>query len=237
MHVEGQGGAQFRAIARAPSLAEQVSSQLLETIRSQLRVGDPLPSERELGEQFGVSRTVVREAVRGLAAKGVLDVKGGRGLRVAAVGSAGVSELLRLYLRSRRMGYEAVHEVRLLLEIHIAGLAASRASGLDARRIAEAHERMACAVTDVEASAQADLAFHRRVAWAAGNELYPLLLDSICGCVIDVRVENLGEGYGDRALAEHEAILACIAGGDVEGARTAMSRHLEAVAINLRNTN
>ena len=73
---------------------------MLETILSQrLQVGDRLPSERELGEQFGVSRTVVREAVRALVAKGVIEVRSGSGLRVAAVDAAAVSESMSLYLR------------------------------------------------------------------------------------------------------------------------------------------
>ena len=230
-------GALFQEVAREPSLAEQVASRLLEMIRSdELQIGDRLPSERELGELFGVSRTVIREAARGLAAKGVLDVRSGRGLRVAAVDSAGVSEMLRLYLMSRRTGYGAVHEVRLLLEVHIAGLAASRATAADVERVEATHAQMACLVPDVDAAAQADLAFHRSLAQAAGNELHPVLMDSICSYLIDIRVDNLEAGYGEWALVEHRAILTCVAAHDVEGARAAMSRHLDAVAGNARRT-
>ena len=83
----------FGQVAREPRLSDKVADMMLETILSKrLEVGDKLPSERELGEQFGVSRTVVREAVRALVAKGVIEVRSGSGLRVAAVDAAAVSE-------------------------------------------------------------------------------------------------------------------------------------------------
>ncbi len=78
-------GSMFPRVTREPRLSDKVAELLLETILSPgLQPGDRLPSERELGEQFGVSRTVIREAVRALAAKGVINVRTGSGLRVAA---------------------------------------------------------------------------------------------------------------------------------------------------------
>src|SRR3989442_2687911 len=123
----------FPRVTREPRLSDKVAELLLETILSpDLQPGDRLPSERELGEQFGVSRTVIREAVRALAAKGVIDVRTGSGLRVAAVDSATVSESMSLFMRgSTTLDYPKVHEVRAMLEVEIAGLAAERASRED----------------------------------------------------------------------------------------------------------
>jgi len=85
----------FALVAREPRLSDKVAERMLETILSnRLNVGDRLPSERELGEQFGVSRTVVREAVRALVAKGVIEVRSGSGLRVAAVDAESVRETM-----------------------------------------------------------------------------------------------------------------------------------------------
>ena len=76
---ERRGGALFQQVAREPRLSDKVAEMMLETILSRrLQVGDRLPSERELGEQFNVSRTVVREAVRALVAKGVIEVRSGQ---------------------------------------------------------------------------------------------------------------------------------------------------------------
>src|ERR671925_600852 len=93
-------GTLFEQVRRQPRLSDKVAEMMLNTILSRrLTVGDRLPSERELGEQFGVSRTVVREAVRALVAKGVIEVRSGSGLRVAAVNASTVQESMSLFLR------------------------------------------------------------------------------------------------------------------------------------------
>ena len=75
---------------------------MLQTILQRgLRPGDQLPSERELGEQYGVSRTVIREAVRALTTRGLVDARAGRGLTVAQVDAEAVSTSMRLYLHGQ----------------------------------------------------------------------------------------------------------------------------------------
>jgi GntR family transcriptional regulator, transcriptional repressor for pyruvate dehydrogenase complex len=220
----------FEQVSREPRLSDKVAEMMLETILShRLKVGDRLPSERELGEQFGVSRTVVREAVRALVAKGVIEVRSGSGLRVAAVDAAAVSESMSLFLRGGDIDFERVHEVRRLLEVHIAGLAAERATDEDIAQLAAVHERMRRETGDVEAAARDDLEFHRGIARATHNDLYLLLLDSIGSALIDIRRENLGSGSAPATLDQHERVLERIAAHDEVGARAAMSDHLDAV--------
>lgn len=221
----------FDQVVREPRLSDKVADRMLETILSRrLQVGDRLPSERELGEQFGVSRTVVREAVRALVAKGVIEVRSGSGLRVAAVDAAAVTESIGLFLRGASIDFEKVHEVRALLEVHIAGVAAERATEDDVHRLREVHERMQREEGDVEAAARDDLEFHRTIARATQNDLYLLLMDSIGSALIDIRRENLGSGSAPMTLDQHAAILDRIAERDSEGARVAMATHLEGVA-------
>ncbi len=223
-------GPLFGQVAREPRLSDKVAEMMLESILSRrLQVGDRLPSERELGEQFGVSRTVVREAVRALVAKGVIEVRSGSGLRVAAVGADAVSESMSLFLRGGSVDFENVHEVRALLEVHIAGVAAERATPDDVERLREVHERMR-RTKDVEAAARDDLEFHRIVAAATQNDLYLLLMDSIGSALMDIRRENLASGSTPVTLTQHEAILDRIATHDADGARAAMATHLEGVA-------
>jgi GntR family transcriptional regulator, transcriptional repressor for pyruvate dehydrogenase complex len=233
--AQSRGGtATLEERPRQVALSDEVASKLLDTIISNgLEAGHPLPSERELGEQYGVSRTVIREAVRGLAAKGVVDVRMGRGPQVAAVGPSAAAEALGLFLHGRRLDYDNVHEVRLLLEAHVAALAASRATPADVGQIRAAHARMVEKIDDVEAASREDLEFHRAIARATHNDIYLVLLDSIGGHLLAVRKENLAAGYARRALAQHEEILACIERRDAEGARAAMAAHLEEVARNL----
>jgi GntR family transcriptional repressor for pyruvate dehydrogenase complex len=229
---DAPAAALFEQVAREPRLSDKVADTMLETILSRkLRAGDRLPSERELGEQFGVSRTVVREAVRALVAKGVIDVRSGSGLRVAAVDAAAVTESMSLFLRGGSFGFEQVHEVRALVEVHIAGLAAERATDADLVALRSVHERMEREVGDVEAAARDDLEFHRCVARATQNELYLLVLDSIGSTLIDIRRENLGSGAAPMTLGQHARILDRIVARDVAGAREAMAAHLEGVAV------
>lgn len=221
----------FGQVAREPRLSDKVADMMLETILSRrLEVGDRLPSERELGEQFGVSRTVVREAVRALVAKGVIEVRSGSGLRVAAVDAAAVSESIGLFLRGGSIDFEKVHEVRTLLEVHIAGVAAERSTEEDVGRLREVHERMQREEGDVEAAARDDLEFHRAIARATQNDLYLLLMDSIGTSLIDIRRENLGSGSAPMTLSQHATILDRIAARDPHGSRQAMETHLEGVA-------
>lgn len=227
----GESPALFGQVTREPRLSDKVADMMLETILSKrLEVGDRLPSERELGEQFGVSRTVVREAVRALVAKGVIEVRSGSGLRVAAVDAAAVSESIGLFLRGGTIDFEKVHEVRTLLEVHIAGVAAERSTESDVARMREVHLRMQGDDGDVDAAALDDLEFHRTIARATQNDLYLLLMDSIGTALIDIRRENLGSGSAPMTLGQHEAILDRISDRDRDGARAAMAAHLEGVA-------
>jgi GntR family transcriptional repressor for pyruvate dehydrogenase complex len=221
----------FAQVERQPRLSDKVAQMMLDTILSRrLAAGDRLPSERELGDQFGVSRTVIREAVRALVAKGVIEVRSGSGLRVAAVDASTVHESMSLFLRGGTLDYEKVHEVRKMLEVHIAGLAAERASEDDLRRLTEACESMEQAVADVDEAALRDLEFHRVIARATHNELYLVLMDSIGQSLISVRRENLGAGNSaQQTLRMHRDILERIAAHDVDGSRRAMSVHLDDV--------
>jgi GntR family transcriptional repressor for pyruvate dehydrogenase complex len=236
-HADGTGAettepALFGLVNRERRLSDKVADMMLETILSdRLQVGDRLPSERELGEQFGVSRTVIREAIRALVTKGVIDVRSGSGLRVAAVDANAVSESMSLFLRGGTLDFEKVHEVRAVLEVHLAGLAAERATDDDVAQLRGIHERMQSETADVEAAARDDLEFHRAIARATHNELFLLLMDSIGSSLIDIRRENLGSGSAPMTLSQHESILEAIAAHDPDAARTAMRIHLEGVAV------
>lgn len=226
-------GTTFSRIAREPRLSDKVADLLLETIIAEgLEPGARLPSERELGEQFGVSRTVVREAVRALAAKGVIDVRTGSGLRVAAVDASAVSESIGLYLRGGTLEYPKVHEVRKLLEIEIAGLAAQRADDQHVRSMRRICERMEKEVArgEVEAASRLDLEFHRELARSTDNDLYLLLLDSIGESLLAVRRDNLNRTSAARdALRSHREILEGVETHNRDRAREAMNRHLDNV--------
>lgn len=216
----------FEQLAREPSLSDKVASLILEKITSQhLKPDDRLPSERRLGEQFGVSRTVIREAIRSLVAKGVVHSE--HGLRVAAIDGAAITESMRIFLEQGGIDYERVYEVRSMIEIQIAALAAERATEPEIERLREAAERIASVLDDPVAAAEVDVEFHRTLAQLAHNELYLVMLGSIGSVLLEARRASLSlPGRTEIGLRFHRRITKAVAARDPEGARAAMEAHL-----------
>ena len=220
----------FGRVLREPRLSDKVAEMMRRTIISEdLPSGTVLPSERELGEQFGVSRTVIREAVRSLAAKGIVEVRSGSGLRVAAVDETTALESLSWFIRGGRLEYPKVHEVRSMIEVEMAALAAERRTEDQLTTMRAAHEHFCSVVDDVEEAALADLDFHGTIARATQNDLFSVLLGSISDALIEVRRENLAGGTGADTVAEHGLIFERIEARDPVAARDAMRKHLETV--------
>jgi GntR family transcriptional repressor for pyruvate dehydrogenase complex len=220
-------------VVRSARLADTVAAQIGERILSgALSPGEALAPERELCREFGVSRTVIREAIRSLSGKGMVESIGGSGVRVLAIDAGTVGESLRNLLRSSDVDYAKVDEVRRAIEVAAAGVAAARVTSDDVARAEAALRRMRDRIDDLEECVQADLAFHRAVADATGNELFGMLLDSLGAPLVDVRRTNLGRGgiaRRRRIIAAHRRILDAIADGDDERARAAMEAHLDEV--------
>jgi GntR family transcriptional repressor for pyruvate dehydrogenase complex len=218
-------------VERGPRLSDRVADLMLETILSRgLQPGDQLPSERELGEQFAVSRTVIREAVRSLAAKGVVSSRPGRGLAVAAVDADSVSASMNLYLRGnhQELPYERVHEVRTTLELDVARLAAERATDAELERLQAIHDGLGEILFELEEASRADYEFHRTMAELTHNPLYVIMLDSIGDVLLEIRRATMDNRKdAQRGYAEHGRILEAVVRHDGEAAREAMRRHLE----------
>lgn len=195
---------------------------------NQLKPGDQLPPERELGEQFGVSRTVIREAVRALRAKGLLEVRSGSGVRIVAVDGKTVGESMRHFVHGSSLDYGKVDEVRRVLEVEAAGIAAERATEEDIAAIDSTMEAFDGERADLEQSVLHDLAFHRALAGATHNELFLVLHDSMGEMLLEVRRRNLSRGRNERRLVSqmHRRIRDAVAAHDPAEARDAMRDHL-----------
>src|SRR5690606_15300050 len=137
-------------------LSERVADVLQDMIlRGEAKPGDRLPSERELAELFGVSRTVIREAVRRLAGRGLVEAQSGSGIVVTEVHSGVVKDSMNRFLRARAFlhpdrfsdALEMIHEVRTTLETRIAYLAADARTNKDIERLEEAHSLLTKAET------------------------------------------------------------------------------------------
>ena len=223
----------FGRVTRMPRLSDTVAEQMLDAIvTGSFREGDALPSERELSDQFGVSRTVIREAVRTLATRGVVEVQSGRGVRVIAPHPDRVIEAVSLLLRADRvLDFGKVHEVRTMLETYFAGVAAERGTEDDQLELEKLLNAWEDATGDVVASSRLDVDFHRAIAKAGRNELFLVLLDSIAGVLLQNRRATLAlEHRHAKVYAEHRDIVAAIKARDPDTARSAMAVHLSGVA-------
>jgi GntR family transcriptional repressor for pyruvate dehydrogenase complex len=215
---------------RAERLSDQVAAQLQALVTSNtVRPGEKLPSERELCELLGVSRTVVREAVRSLVVKGLLEVRRGGGTVVRAPDPVLVSEMMTMMLRTGGgdVSFTHVQEVRRLLEVEIAGLAAERRTDSDLAQMDSQLRLMVEHTADPERWAEADVAFHAAIADATHNPLYPVLLSSIADMLVEVRRTGIRlPETPTKAYMHHQRIFAHVNAGDRLGARKAMQDHL-----------
>jgi DNA-binding FadR family transcriptional regulator len=195
-----------------------------------LAPGVKLPSEAELIAAYGVSRTVVREAVTRLRAEGLVETFQGRGSFVLAVPEPTSFQLEATAIRTHR-DVLAMVDFRLGVESEAAALAAARVD--EAGRTAIRDALAAFVAAEPEHAVEADFGFHRAVAAASGNRFYLDLLDSLGPMMIMLPRTRLGDAYSltdathvERVTREHDNIAAAVLAGDPDTARAAMRVHL-----------
>jgi DNA-binding FadR family transcriptional regulator len=211
-----------------------------------LPAGALLPREADLATQFGVSRGVARECIRGLEERGLVDVKHGRGATVTPGDRWNVfdpevlgalldcdqgAEILGEYLQCRR-----------ILEVEAAGLAAERATDADLAALSDAFARMTSCAERARHNAaaedlyhEADIAFHRALIAATGNRALGNMLEPVHRALAAARRPLARpEARIERSLPEHRRILSAVAAGRPQDARAAMRAHLDTVEGYLR---
>lgn len=208
-------------------VVEQIEQQIL---RGNLRHGDRLPTERELAEQFHVSRTVVREAVKALREKGLVQGYQGRGTFITNGTARAVRHSLGLMMQiSAAKSATDLAEVREILEPEIAALAARRATKQDLVAIQRAVAIMDTTLDDADAFVEADLQFHLTLAQATQNPLISTLINPIVDLLREERKRTFKHGGAARGQAHHKKISDAIMRRDAEAARAAMRAHLKQV--------
>jgi GntR family transcriptional repressor for pyruvate dehydrogenase complex len=209
-------------------LAERIKDRI---VNDKLKVGDRLPNEYELAEQYGVSRTVVREAMKTLAKEGLVQVRPGRGTFVVSGLHQAVKDSINsLLLLDKSEDWHELIEVRELLEPGIAFLAAERAEAEDIVCLQKAVEIMDSAMNDSEAYIAADNNFHQTLARATRNEILVTLVEPIVGLltVQRKRIFDVKEGP-QRGQFHHKRILEAVRSHNPEMARLASIEHLHQV--------
>ncbi|RUM20440.1 FadR family transcriptional regulator [Rhizobium vallis] len=197
------------------------------------KVGDKLPTEKALALELGVSRTTIREAIAALRADGLLEAKHGVGVFV--------SQKLDLDAHAVQ-GSDSFHfsasmldilELRMAVEVHAAGLAASRRSWAQEEKIWQAADAFKMAFANNDSTEEADWAFHRSIAEATNNEAFREFFDRMGLAIRPWRAPQgaklgtlITPPYLSKSIDEHDAICEAIATGDVERARECMKNHI-----------
>ncbi|MEE3072318.1 MAG: FCD domain-containing protein, partial [Pseudomonadota bacterium] len=162
----------------APNLPERAMAGIRALIRDQgLVPGDALPSETALAEHLGVSRSVTREAMRGLATLRILEIGKSRRARVAMPDASSLSVILDHATHAKGLSIQQMLDVRRTLELRTVSLAALRRTDAEAAELLDLTSRMFKALEgDYSALMELDLRFHSVIAKASGNDLYAMLI-------------------------------------------------------------
>lgn len=222
----------YRAVQQPSRLYELIVEQIEASIlNGTLKPGDQLPPERELAERFAVSRTAVREAIKTLREKGLVEAYPGRGTFIT---NQTVQTMRDSFARIARMalaeGFEHLIEVREILEPEIAARAAARLRETDLTAMRDAAAAMDAALEDPEAFIEADLDFHLALAEASGNPLFLTLIDSLVVLLREQRSRiSFVPGGPERGQFHHKRILAAVEDRNADAAREAMREHMKQV--------
>jgi GntR family transcriptional regulator, uxu operon transcriptional repressor len=200
--------------------------------QGEFKVGERLPSERNLAERFEVSRTAVREAVIALEIQGIVEVRGGSGIYVCR--STDVKP--PAYIPTGGPGPFELMRARWLIEAEVAAQAAEQRKDIDLERIYTALVAMREAVDDKRANEQADRLFHIRIAESTGNSVLAQVVTGLWDQLRGPIWAKIEEHFHTPALRtaslqDHQKIFTAVVASDPGAAREAMRRHLERVIV------
>ena len=229
-----------------PVSAGRISGEIVGQIKrailgGQLTPGDRLPSERELAEQFGVSRVTVRDALRILEASGLIEIRVGArgGAIVTRPGAARVGEGLTHMLVMSAVTPADVTEARLVFEIGTIALICERANDDDIAALTRICERSEAALADGAFHVGISAEFHTRLALATHNPAIAMIMDSFQEPLIMSlrRAKETAPQMGVEGTKEHWELVRAIAARDVDHAEEVMRQHLLRTAVRLGATN
>ena len=193
--------------------------------------GDRLPSEANLSKELNVSRTVVREAFRSLAAMRIIDLAAGKRATVAILDHGAMGLMIEHGVHTDQISIQQIYDVRRTIETRIVTLAALRRSDAEAGDIVGLARAMREAVAESERLMESDLAFHLALARASRNPVFALIVGAFQGITrqtwpIGWKSRTTAEAR-DRMLRTHEEIAEAVAGGDPARAALTMERHFD----------
>ncbi|MBL7013842.1 MAG: FadR family transcriptional regulator [Candidatus Marinimicrobia bacterium] len=221
----------YKPIVPQQKLYKNIVNQIRKMILSgELKKGDQLPSERDMAQQFGVSRTAVREAIKSLSEIGLIDIMVGRGTFVANNTADRIVESVNLLLDVEKVVKEDLHFARKVLEAPIAKLAAENRTQENIDQLQFLIEKMEKSKNHTKKFIEVDMEFHVELAKASGNSAFVVLTQAIMQILrSDLTFVLNFQDQTETALVHHKEILKNIVNQDIEGAELAMQSHMHQV--------
>ena len=216
---------------KSTRIYEEIVRQVKQLIaEGRLKSGDQLPPERDLAEKFMVSRTSVREALRALQSRGLIEIRAGEGAFVRDISVETLIEPLALVILPHREAVGELFEARRLLEPAIAALAARRATREEIAEMERVLDEQHKEVVQGRTGMAQDSALHAAIANSAHNRAITRIVNAVMDLLTQSREESLQTpGRPTRSHQDHRRILDAIRRRDEAGARQAMLDHLNAV--------
>lgn len=213
---------------RRNKVYEDVARQIERLILKKLKPGDKLPSERELAENLGVSRSSIRDAIRSLELVGIVEPRQGAGTIVCEISANSLANPLANALRRKEDLVGELLDFRKMLEPPLAARAATHASAEEVSEMEEILDRQDKKQRQNESTIAEDSEFHYSIAMASGNSVVLKVLDILMDLLRETRERSLQiQGRPQKSLAGHRRILNAIKRRDAEAAKAAMRRHIE----------
>ena len=224
---------------RSERLSDQIAKQIKQAIfENHFSLGDKIPSERELAEMFGVSRSSVREALRSLERSGLLVIKKGvtGGGYIEKSDANPVVESLKDMLHLGQVSLEEIAQARLVIEPTVCSLAAERATPKDIECLEEVNNWLRNAFKSGEPINENDPRIHTVIAEISGNQVFTIIVRALMEIhAYSMRNIKLDEKAKRNILQYHEEIIEAIRRKDKERACECMKRHILNVQAALTN--
>jgi GntR family transcriptional repressor for pyruvate dehydrogenase complex len=228
MGTESPARIGFEAISRN-KVYQEVAKQLERRIAEELKPGDLLPPERQLVQMLGVSRSSVRDAIRSLELRGLLEPRQGIGTVVCSPDAAPDNPLATALLEKRKMVADLL-DMRNMIEPPLAGRAALHISRDEIAEMEEILVRQEAKVRGGNLGIEEDSEFHYSIALASNNTAVLKVVDVLMDLLRETRERTLQvERRQEKSLAGHHRILSALKRGDAAAAEAAMRQHLHEV--------
>ncbi len=209
-------------------LSSEISEKLEAKIRN-MEVGEKFPSERKIAQEYGISRNMLRESLRVLSDKGLIEIIPGKGAYVSNKQEEKLADYLESIVFENPSNLMDIVEVRFVLEMEVCLKAAKVATREDIRELEEIYEQMEECRKHVKKFNECDMAFHLQIAKASHNSIYPALLSSLYN-ISERKFFMITELYPtrvDSAQKEHKALIEAISEHDRKKTKAVASRHFD----------